>query len=171
MTVSKKNMNLPQKTDMNGSPVRQSRSAPFLDTKFITDRIPHRAPFLWIDRILELAGRSIRAEKILHADLDLFKGHYPGYPLMPGVLLCEAVFQAGALLISEMLTEREEVNGVPVLTRILGARFKREVRPGDTIEIRAALKEKLGSAWFLKGSVRVNSKVAVQVEFACALKG
>jgi len=138
---------------------------------FITDRIPHRAPFLWIDRILELAGRSIRAEKLLNADLDLFKGHYPDYPLMPGVLLCEAVFQAGALLISEMLTGKEQQNGVPVLTRIIGAKFKREVKPGDTIEIRAALKEKLGSAWFLKGSVRVHSKVAVQVEFACALKG
>ena len=83
--------------------------------------------------------------------------------------LPEAVFQAGALLIGEMV--KGELRGVPVLTRILGAKFKREVRPGDTIEIRAALKEKLGPAWFLKGSVRVGGKVAVQVEFACALKG
>jgi 3-hydroxyacyl-[acyl-carrier-protein] dehydratase len=59
---------------------------------------------------------------------------------------------------------------VPVLTRILGAKFKREVRPGDRLEIRAALVERLGPAWIMKGSVRVAGKVAVQVEFACARK-
>ncbi len=141
------------------------------DQDFITSRIPHRPPFLWLDRVVELTEESIRAEKCIAADLDVFKGHYPDYPLMPGVLLCEAVFQAGALLIGEMVKDDQAMAGVPVLTRILGAKFKREVRPGDTIEIRAALKEKLGPAWFMKGSVRVNGKVAVQVEFACALKG
>ena len=138
---------------------------------FITGRIPHRPPFLWLDRVLELDDESIRAQKTIPADLDIFKGHYPDYPLMPGVLLCEAVFQAGALLIGELLKDDLEISGVPVLTRINGAKFKREVLPGDTIEIRAALKEQLGSAWFLKGSVRVGGKVAVLVEFACALKG
>jgi len=138
---------------------------------FITGRIPHRPPFLWLDRVLELTGESIRAEKTIPADLDIFKGHYPDYPLMPGVLLCEAVFQAGALLVGELLKSEQDRSGVPVLTRINGAKFKREVRPGDTIEIRAALKEQLGPAWFFKGSVRVGGKVAVQVEFACALKG
>jgi len=138
---------------------------------FITGRIPHRPPFLWLDRVLELTGESIRAEKTIPADLDIFKGHYPDYPLMPGVLLCEAVFQAGALLVGELLKSEQDRSGVPVLTRINGAKFKLEVRPGDTIEIRAALKEQLGPAWFFKGSVRVGGKVAVQVEFACALKG
>ncbi len=138
---------------------------------FIISRIPHRPPFLWLDRIVELQGESIRAEKHIGADLDVFKGHYPDYPLMPGVLLCEAVFQAGALLIGELVKDGKAVTGVPVLTRILGAKFKREVRPGDTIEIRATLKEQLGPAWFLKGSIRVGGKVAVQVEFACAMKG
>ncbi|MDU9047550.1 MAG: 3-hydroxyacyl-ACP dehydratase FabZ [Candidatus Electrothrix sp. Rat3] len=142
-----------------------------MEQPFIKERIPHRAPFLWLDRILEMDETTIRAEKLLSADLDVFQGHYPDYPIMPGVLLCEAVFQAGALLISETLRGKEEIQGVPVLTRILGAKFKREVGPGDTIEIRAALKEKLGPAWFMKGSVRVKGKVAVQVEFACALKG
>jgi len=138
---------------------------------FITSRMPHRPPFLWLDRILEISGETIRAEKAIPADLDVFLGHYPDYPLMPGVLLCEAVFQAGALLVGEMVKDNGAMTGVPVLTRILGARFKREVRPGNTIEIRAALKEKLGPAWFLKGSIRVRGKIAVQVEFSCALKG
>ncbi|CAK8724652.1 3-hydroxyacyl-[acyl-carrier-protein] dehydratase FabZ [Candidatus Electrothrix laxa] len=142
-----------------------------MEQPFIEERIPHRAPFLWLDRILELSTETIRAEKLLPADLDIFRGHYPDYPIMPGVLLCEAVFQAGALLIGETLRGEQEVKGVPVLTRIIGAKFKREIVPGDTIEIQAALKEKLGPAWFMKGNVRVKGKVAVQVEFACALKG
>jgi 3-hydroxyacyl-[acyl-carrier-protein] dehydratase len=144
-----------------------------MDQEFIQERIPHRAPFLWLDRVLDLdiGNGTIRAEKTLPADLDIFQGHYPDYPIMPGVLLCEAVFQAGALLISEMLQGEKEITGVPVLTRILSAKFKREIRPGDTIEIQAILKEQLGPAWFLKGSVRLNGKIAVQVEFACALKG
>jgi 3-hydroxyacyl-[acyl-carrier-protein] dehydratase len=142
-----------------------------LDREFITARIPHRPPFLWLDRVLELTDSAIKAETTVSADLDIFKGHYPEYPIMPGVLLCEAVFQAGALLIAETLRDKQDLQGVPVLTRILGAKFKREVRPGDVIEIAASLKEQVGPAWFLKGSVQVNGKTAVQVEFACALKG
>ncbi len=143
---------------------------------FISDRIPHRPPFLWLDRVLEITDSSIVAEKRIPEDLDLFQGHYPDYPLMPGVLLCEAVFQAGGVLLAEIL-----ISGInssddnpalvkPVLTRILGAKFKREVRPGDTVTISAKLVERVGGAWFLKGTVRVDGKVAVQVEFGCILK-
>jgi 3-hydroxymyristoyl/3-hydroxydecanoyl-(acyl carrier protein) dehydratases len=139
---------------------------------FILERIPHRPPFLWLDRVVEISGDTIRAEKKVDEDLDVFRGHYPDYPLMPGVLLCEAVFQAGALLIGErMRGAAEEGDGVPVLTRILGAKFKREVRPGDTLEISASLVERMGPAWIMKGAVKVGGKTAVQVEFACARKG
>lgn len=140
---------------------------------FILKHLPHRPPFLWLDRVVDITATSIRAEKVLDADLDIFRGHYPGYPLMPGVLLCEAVFQAGALLIGQCLQAGEgaaQQSGVPVLTRILGAKFKREVRPGDTLEIAAQLVERMGPAWIMKGSVRVGGKLAVQVEFACARK-
>ena len=97
-----------------------------MDQEFIQKRIPHRSPFLWLDRVLDLdiGNGAIRAEKMLPADLDIFQGHYPDYPIMPGVLLCEAVFQAGALLIGEMLKGEKEITGVPVLTRILRAKFK-----------------------------------------------
>jgi 3-hydroxyacyl-[acyl-carrier-protein] dehydratase len=144
--------------------------------EFILARIPHRPPFLWLDRVLEITGETIRAEKVVPEDLELFQGHYPEYPLMPGVLLCEAVFQAGALLIGELMRQDSTMSestgaSVPVLTRILGAKFKREVRPGDTLEISATLVERIGPAWLLKGKVRVGGKVAVQVEFACAQKG
>ena len=134
----------------------------------ITDRIPHRPPFLWLDRVLEEGADRLVAEKVIPKDLELFQGHYPGYPLMPGVLLCEAVFQAGALLLAGQKTATGH-KGRPVLTRILGAKFKREVRPGDTIRIQVSITERVGPAWFMKGSVRVRDQVAVQVEFACAL--
>ena len=136
--------------------------------RFITEWITQRPPFLWLDRVLEASAESLVAEKEIPADLELFQGHYPGYPLMPGVLLCEAVFQAGAVLLA-MLQEEGTGRGKPVLTRILGAKFKREVRPGDTIRIQVRLTERVGPAWFMKGSVRVRDLLAVQVEFACAI--
>ncbi len=141
--------------------------------EYILQRIPHRPPFLWLDRVLKVSDDTIVAEKDILPELELFKGHYPDYPLMPGVILCEAVFQAGALLISELIQDGKAdiKGGVPVLTRIHGARFKREVRPGDTIAVSASIKEYVGGAWFLKGSVKVGAKTAVQVDFACALKG
>ncbi len=152
------------------SPVRCWRLT--VDFKEIAELIPHRPPFLWVDRVLELQSDQIRAEKEIPADLELFQGHYPDYPIMPGVLLCEAVFQAGALLIASDLkaVENDSVaKMVPVLTRINNAKFKREVKPGDRIEMLVRLTEKIGPAWFLHGTLRVNGKVAVKVDFACTL--
>ncbi|MFZ5759319.1 MAG: 3-hydroxyacyl-ACP dehydratase FabZ family protein [Thermodesulfobacteriota bacterium] len=141
---------------------------------FILSRLPHRPPFLWVDEVVMLEEDRLVATTTISADLDLFRGHYPHYPLMPGVLLCEAVFQAGALLIAERLRAEGEGDvspaGVPVLTRILGARFKREVRPGDVIRIEVRLKEQVGPAWFLAGKVLVHERTAVTVDFACTLK-
>ena len=140
----------------------------------IYQRIPHRPPFLWIDRITALDEKSVQAEKHIAADLDLFRGHYPDCPLMPGVLLCEAVFQAGAILMAENLargkqqdTEVVDVRTIPVLTRIYNAKFKRQVQPGDTIHIQVGVHEIIGPAWLLKGKVSVNGKVALRVEFGC----
>lgn len=149
-----------------------------MEQAFIEERIPHRAPFLLLDRVRSLDAQGISAEKQIPADWPVFMGHYPHYPIVPGVLLCEAIFQAGALLIAEQLRQAgadaapptSTVNAIPVLTRIHGAKFKREVRPGEVIDIRAELVERLGPAWLLKGSVRVHGKLAVQVEFACAAK-
>ncbi|MBM9537261.1 3-hydroxyacyl-ACP dehydratase FabZ family protein [Desulfobulbus alkaliphilus] len=145
-----------------------------MSMEFILDRIPHRPPFLWLDRVLEINDEMVRAEKDVPLDLDIFQGHYPHYPLVPGVLLCEAVFQAGALLIGERIQQQRDKGkdrgGVPVLTRILGAKFKREVRPGDVLEVTARLIERMGPAWLMKGQVRVGGKIMVQVEFACARK-
>jgi len=113
---------------------------------------------------------TLTTRKYIPEDLDVFKGHYPDHPILPGVLLCEALFQTGALLIALLLKDtNEDHDGVPVLTRVEGIKFKRPVGPGDTIQMKVSLKEKLGGAWFLKGTLRVKEKVAVQVNFACTL--
>ncbi len=136
----------------------------------VTDLIPHRSPFLWVDRMLEYDGSSLLTEKYIPEDLDVFQGHYPDHPILPGVLLCEALFQTGALLIALQLKESNDPgHGVPVLTRVEGVRFKRPVGPGDTITMKVLFKEQLSGAWFLKGTLRVNNKVAVQANFACTL--
>jgi 3-hydroxyacyl-[acyl-carrier-protein] dehydratase len=137
----------------------------------ILDRIPHRPPFLWVDRIIEQRGDTITTTKHIPDNLEIFQGHYPGHPLMPGVLLCEAIFQSGALLMSFLLESASTgmAGAQPVLTRIEGAKFKRPVRPGDTVEIQVRLKETVSSVSFMRGTLRVNGKVAVQVDFSCAL--
>jgi 3-hydroxyacyl-[acyl-carrier-protein] dehydratase len=139
----------------------------------IYEVIPHRPPFLWVDSVISYDSKTIVAEKFISPDLNLFQGHYPDYPLMPGVLLCEAVFQTGALFMAKMQQESgqtsEAEKKTPVLTRIRGAKFKREVKPGETIRMQVTLDENIGNAWFFKGKVLVDGKTAVKVDFGCAL--
>ena len=89
----------------------------------IYNAIPHRPPFLWVDAIISFDSETIVTEKYIAKDLDFFKGHYPDHPIMPGVLLCEAVFQSGALFMAKMLqhpnTRRETGKHTPVLTRMV----------------------------------------------------
>ena len=135
----------------------------------IYQRIPHRPPFLWIDTIIYLDNDQVVVEKHFPKDLDICRGHYPGHPIIPGVILCESVFQAGALLISKHTHGSDNKEGVPVLTRIYGARFKREVNPGKTVTVRVRFKEIIGGAFLMKGKVLIEDKVAVSVDFACAM--
>ncbi|MBU1568250.1 MAG: beta-hydroxyacyl-ACP dehydratase [Proteobacteria bacterium] len=138
--------------------------------KDIFHLIPHRPPFLWIERIISCADDWIITEKFIPPDLDIFQGHYPGNPIMPGVILCEAIFQSGALLIAKRnLSLIQEEPLIPVLTRIVGAKFKKSVFPGDTINIKVTLTEAISNACFFKGTLKVDGKVAVIVDFACTL--
>src|SRR5262245_45964722 len=109
--------------------------------------IPHRPPFLLIDEIVDWTDRRIVCRKTFTGDEFFYQGHYPGYPLTPGVLLCEAGMQAGAVLLSKIVDK--DKGGVPVATRLNDVRFKRMVRPGETIEIEVDLVEQLAEAYFL----------------------
>jgi 3-hydroxyacyl-[acyl-carrier-protein] dehydratase len=136
-----------------------------LDRSAIEALIPHREPFLWLDEVLELSETLVRARKRVAEDLEIFRGHYPDFPVLPGVLLCEAVFQAGAVLIASGGDIPE--GHVPVVTRQHETRFRRMVRPGEVLDIEARLDETLGGAWFLSGTVRVDGQVALRLQFAC----
>ena len=132
----------------------------------ILSAIPHRPPFLMVDEIVSRTADRIVCRKTFSADEYFFAGHYPGSPIVPGVLLCEAAMQAGAVLVADALSGE---GGHPVATRMNNVRFKQMVRPGDTIEIEVDLKERLASAFFLAAKVTLAGKVAVRLEFACTL--
>jgi 3-hydroxyacyl-[acyl-carrier-protein] dehydratase len=129
--------------------------------------IPHRPPFLFIDEIVEAGGGAAAARRVVRASEPFFEGHYPGNPIMPGVLLCEAVFQTGAVLLSRSLQDRPGLT--PVLTRIKDARFKNIVRPGDELEIRVNLTETVGQFHFLRGSIQAAGKKILTIDFGLAM--
>ncbi len=132
--------------------------------------IPHREPFLLIDEIVEQEENRIVCRKTFKGDEFWYAGHYPQFPITPGVLLCEAAMQAGAVLLSKMLPAEDiEAGAVPVATRANNVQFKKMVLPGDTVLIEAQLVEKLGGAFFLNAKVTVGGKVAVRFDFACTL--
>ncbi len=133
----------------------------------VLNAIPHRPPFLFVDKIVELTENKIKATREMRSDESFFQGHFPGNPVMPGVLICESIFQAGGILLSNIMGGIG--GGTPVLTRINNARFKNIVRPGDLLELQAELVETVSNASFMKGSASVAGKTAVTVEFAVTL--
>jgi 3-hydroxyacyl-[acyl-carrier-protein] dehydratase len=142
---------------------------PTLSTDQIKAIIPHRDPFLWIDEVVELDPPTrLVATKFLRPDLDVFRGHYPNSPIMPGVLMCEACLQGGAILIAHHPEGAIGPGQVPVATRINNVKFKRMVRPGDTLTIEITFTERLGTAFFMTGRVRVGDSVAVTLDFAAS---
>ncbi|MEZ6065443.1 MAG: 3-hydroxyacyl-ACP dehydratase FabZ family protein [Planctomycetaceae bacterium] len=136
-----------------------------LTTTDIQQLIPHRDPFLWIDEVTDYDATRITARKHLPADLDVFRGHYPHFGVLPGVLQCEAAFQAGAILIATQLAGDD--GQVPVVTRLNNTQFRRLVRPGETLTIEVEITERLQNTYFLKGKVSVDGKVSTRLEFAC----
>lgn len=132
----------------------------------IQQLIPHRDPFLWLDEVVELTETRIHARKTLSPDLPVFSGHYPNFPVFPGVLQLEAAMQAGAVLIAKTTTMAP--GKVPVATRINNVQFRRMVRPGEMLDIEVELTERMSNAFFLTGKVSVGGQVSVRLEFACA---
>ena len=129
----------------------------------ITDLIPQRAPFLFVDKIIERTDKTITTTLKLTGDEDFFKGHFPGNPIMPGVLLQEALFQTGAALMAGM-----EGAGLGVVTRVQNAKFKSMVRPGDELHMQVELTESLANAHYMKGVTKVDGKTVLVIEFAVA---
>lgn len=128
--------------------------------------IPHRDPFLMIDEIVSQTDDHIVCRKTFQPDAWFFQGHYPHFPLTPGVLLCEAAMQAGAVMLSKLVQGDDQV---PVATRMNDVKFKKIVRPGDTIEIDVRLTDRLADAFYMTGKITVGGQLAARLDFACSV--
>ncbi|MBP9891093.1 MAG: beta-hydroxyacyl-ACP dehydratase [Planctomycetes bacterium] len=154
--------------------------------------IPHRPPFLFVDRIVEQGEARLVTERTFRADEAFFAGHYPGSPLTPGVLLCEACFQTGAILLMAQGAPRGSagagermnvdtapapglpagahgVQPIPMLTRIQDAKFKNQVLPGETCRVEVTLDEKMGNAYLMTGKVTSGVRKVLTVQFIVAM--
>ena len=132
--------------------------------------IPHRPPFLFVDEIVSEAPDSLVAKRTFRADEDFYKGHYPGAPITPGVLLCEAVFQTGALYMARMMAGQGNSAGVPLIAKIGDVRFRNPVYPGETIVIEVKKKESLGGFTMMSGNIKSGEKRVMTVDFAVIWK-
>ncbi|MDA9778630.1 beta-hydroxyacyl-ACP dehydratase [Rubripirellula sp.] len=133
----------------------------------IERRIPHRSPMLLVDSISTIDDSEIVCTKTFSADEPFVQGHFPDFALVPGVILCECCLQAGALLLADIANLDGDM--VPIATRMDGVKFKKMVRPGDTVEIHAKLNEQISNAFYMTGKMTLGGKLAVRLDFACSV--
>jgi 3-hydroxyacyl-[acyl-carrier-protein] dehydratase len=133
----------------------------------IKSAIPHREPFLLLDEIVEQTENHIICRKKFTGDEFWYRGHYPNFPLTPGVLLCEAAMQAGAVLLAKVVADNPD--RVPVVSRMNNVKFKSMVHPGDTVTLDVELTETMAGAFFLDAKVRIGDRTAVTFDFACKM--
>jgi 3-hydroxyacyl-[acyl-carrier-protein] dehydratase len=144
-----------------------------MDRAAIEAAVPHRAPFLFVDRVLALQEGSITTEWDVAPDLECFRGHYPGFPLLPGVIASEFAFQSAAvLLMSGSAGTRAKAaagSAIPMLTKIEEARFKKTVRPGETLRALVDRIESVGDVHFFKATLTSAGATILKVRFTVAL--
>ena len=138
-----------------------------LDKAQIEAILPHRDPFLWLDRVLELEpGVRAVAEKDLTGDEDVFRGHFPGYPVFPGVLQLEALAQTGAVAV---LSLPENAGKVVLFGGVEKARFRRQVVPGDTLRFEVELSVVRGPVGKGEGRAYVGDQLACNATLTFAV--
>jgi 3-hydroxyacyl-[acyl-carrier-protein] dehydratase len=139
----------------------------------VTDLIPHRPPFLFVDHIVSENDDGLIAERTWKGEEDFYKGHYPDAPITPGVLLCESVFQTGALYMAKqaLAAGAKPGEGVPLLAKITDVRFRNPVYPGDTVHIEVQKKEAMGGFTMMSGKIsKTDGTRVLTVNFAVAWK-
>ncbi len=130
--------------------------------------LPHRYPFLLVDRVLEMDDEKIVAIKNVTANEEFFNGHFPGRPIMPGVLQVEAMAQAGAILLMSKKVEDPE-NSLMVFTGIKNAKFRRQVVPGDQLRIEITLGAMRRNFVMMSGKATVDGEVTCELEASAAV--
>lgn len=134
----------------------------------IHDVIPHKYPFLLIDKILEIEPmKYCKGQKNVTFNDYFFQGHYPHYPVMPGVLIIEALAQLGAYLV---LSHEDYKGMTPLFRGIEKAKFKKQVRPGDILELQIELVEKKGNFGFAKAKALVDNEICCHCELSFFIK-
>jgi 3-hydroxyacyl-[acyl-carrier-protein] dehydratase len=137
------------------------------DIRRILDVLPHRYPFLLVDRVIELEP-GVRAAGIKQVTINewFFQGHFPGQPVMPGVLIVEALAQVGAVA---LLSQADHAGKIVYFAGIDGVRFRRPVVPGDTLHLAVELTKLRGRVGKGQGEARVDGRLAAEGEFTFAL--
>jgi 3-hydroxyacyl-[acyl-carrier-protein] dehydratase len=139
----------------------------------VIDLIPHRPPFLFVDELVELVPEGLIARRTWRAEEDFYKGHYPGSPITPGVLLCEAMFQtAGCFMtLKAQAAGGKQGEGLPLIAKISDVRFRHPVYPGDTTLLEVKQKDSLGGFAMMSGSIRKTDGTRVMsIDFSLAWK-
>jgi 3-hydroxyacyl-[acyl-carrier-protein] dehydratase len=142
-----------------------------MDIHQILKRLPHRYPILLVDRVLEIEkGKRIKALKNVTINEPFFMGHFPHYPVMPGVLMLEALAQAAALLAFDALDAMPDENSVYYFAGVEAARFKRPISPGDQLVMDVTLDRMKAGIFKFSGIARVGDVVACEAGLTCALR-
>lgn len=139
----------------------------------VTDLIPHRPPFLFVDEIVSHDADGLVARRTWRAEEDFYRGHYPGAPITPGVLLCEAVFQTAAcfMALKARAAGAAPGEGLPLIAKISDVRFRNPVYPGDSVVLEVKQKDALGGFTMLGGTIKKTDGTRVlNVDFAVAWK-
>ena len=146
-------------------------TAPVLDIHKILKKLPHRYPILLVDRVLELEKNvRIKALKNVTINEPFFMGHFPARPVMPGVLMLEALAQAAALLSFQSMGDLPDENTVVYFVGIDGARFKRVVEPGDQLILDVTLERAKAGIYKYKTRASVNGETAAEAELMCTMR-
>lgn len=142
-----------------------------LNIKDILDTLPHRYPFILVDKVLELIpNRKIRAVKNVTINEEFFIGHFPHYPVMPGVLIIEALAQAAGILSFKSMNESANDESLYFFVGIDNCRFKRPVGPGDVLALNVQIEKVKGGVWKYQATAEVEEKVCAQAQLMCALR-
>jgi len=142
-----------------------------MDIHQILEHLPHRYPFLLVDRVLDVVpGERITALKNVSVNEPFFPGHYPHHPVMPGVLIVEALAQAAAILSFKTLGGKPDDKSVYYFVGIDGARFKRPVSPGDQLVMEVTIAANKRGLWKFKGVAKVDGNVAAEAELMCTVR-